>query len=265
MSKFLRDEFLENLNISEKACEEINSLLFEITKAANEKITLSIKDKDELIRKALFPTYVIRFDQKGYKLSDFNSLNKYFQDAEKVDRLLFQVDSVDSITGIKGKKIEISFYSEDQNRCVISVQDDDQDWVEVTFNKLKSKLLKFKNRNWLVRNNFTLFLVDVFILILGFLASLILAVKIAPMLKIDYGLIFVFLIILLIFSKIWMFVFGKVAGVISYFWPSISFKPPEKINWIIKDVLGALLVSASIWGLLKMASYLKNVIIPFIK
>ena len=59
MSQFLRDTFFKNLNLEEKAIQEINSELMHVRDEVNQT-TSGIKD--------LKLSYVIRFDQKGFVL-----------------------------------------------------------------------------------------------------------------------------------------------------------------------------------------------------
>lgn len=89
MAKYLRDEHLKNITINEQSLELVNSFLIERGISINREIEQANGSKDDI----LLLTYVIRFDNRGYKLTDFNDVKKYFSQANKVERIIFTLDS----------------------------------------------------------------------------------------------------------------------------------------------------------------------------
>ena len=108
MSRFLRDEYLKNLTISQKALGELNEEIIKLSK--NEFARLLAKhgkDNTKYKNKVLVPSYIIRFDGKGFRLYEFKDLKDYFNKAKKVERIIFVLDSVDSMHAIIGKKLKL--------------------------------------------------------------------------------------------------------------------------------------------------------------
>ncbi len=85
MAKFLRDEFLKNISITEETLTHINDYLSE-----REAIT-NVNTTDD---KALLMTYIIRFDNRGYRLDDFLEVMNNYKRADSVERILFILESV---------------------------------------------------------------------------------------------------------------------------------------------------------------------------
>ncbi len=68
MAKYLRDEYLKNLKIDSKALVQLNELFTERCEEINSAIPKSNMDNNSLSL-----VYIIRFDNKGYKLTDFDA------------------------------------------------------------------------------------------------------------------------------------------------------------------------------------------------
>ena len=73
MSQYLRDEFLKNLNFSEEALRKINEDIMEIATQANQSLRNQYKDQD-LTNRLLIPSYIIRFDGRGFRLFEFENI-----------------------------------------------------------------------------------------------------------------------------------------------------------------------------------------------
>lgn len=82
MSKYLRDVRLKNLSLFEKRIRKINDDLIEIINKENGELKQRLVDQD-IAKKMLLISYIIRFDGKGFRLSDFNEVMKFFSDAKK--------------------------------------------------------------------------------------------------------------------------------------------------------------------------------------
>src|SRR3990167_11357256 len=106
MSQFLRDEYLRNLTVNEDALRKINDDIEEITQQENQSLGKQFQGQD-LTNRLLIRSYIIRFDGKGFHLFDFEKAIKHFHDAKKVERFIFVVDSISSISRIQGKSIEL--------------------------------------------------------------------------------------------------------------------------------------------------------------
>jgi ABC-type sugar transport system permease subunit len=248
MSQFLRDEVLKNLSITEDVLRRINEDFLEIVAQAD-------KNNQE---KNLKLSYVIRFDNKGFRLFDFNSVMKYFQEAHRVERFIFMLESKESIASYKmqGKSIELNFYSKEPNNCSLVVQDDNSDWVDAVFWKIKERLNQYKNSNFIVRNRLVPFIVQLIGVVTGFIVSLLIAIKLSPKLAIENALAFSFVIAFLIFSNCWVFIYDAILKTLNYFWPNISFKEGKSIHWLAKALISTAFVGGFLYLFGRLFSYL---------
>ena len=264
MSQFLRDEYLRNLTITEDALRKINDDIEEITRQGNESLKTQFSGQD-LIDRSLIRSYIIRFDGKGFRLFDFDKAFKYFQDAKKVERFIFVVDSIKSLGRIQGKSIDLRLDAMDINNCTIVVQDDDNTWVDATFCKIRERLSRYKNNNRIVRNRLIPFLIQLAGVVAGFILSLWLAIKISPKLAIENSLAFSFVIAFLLFSNIWTVAFELAIRLLDYFWPNISFKSKGSLHWLIKALISTAFVSMFFFLISKLFSYLAGIIKAILK
>jgi len=253
MSQYLRDEVLKNLTITECNLKKINEELIEISKQFNLTVPT---DQDKL-----FHSYIIRFDNKGFRLFDFGEVLKYFSDAHKVERVCFYVNSLKGLeaNGFLGNRIELKFDKYDTNNCALVIDGDKKAWVDTTFWKINERLNKYQNTNYFIRNRWIPFTVQILGVIIGFFFSFITANKIAPALSINNSLAFSFIIIFLLFSNIWTFIFEGIMRIIDYFWPNISFKEKGKSHWFVKTFISTAFVSLFIFLLSRVFIYIGNV------
>lgn len=243
MSQYLRDERLRNLSFSEEALTKINEEVLEIAMQINKD--LDIKSNDEVVRKKIIiPSYIIRFDNKGFRLYDFGKIIKHFREAHRIERFIFSLESIESIRTSKmsGKSIELRLDANDSTNCFIVVQDDDSYWVDSVFCKLKECLSEYKNMNFLIQNRAVPFCIQLCGVIFGFLVSLWVATKIAPKLAIDNALAFAFVIIFLLFSNVWTWLYEGILRCFNYFWPNIQFKERGGIHWLVKAIISSAFV-----------------------
>lgn len=243
MSQYLRDQTLKNLNMSEKALEEINKALVQIRDEENKQIGNDIKRP-----KRLLLTYTIRFDGKGFKLYGYGKVMDYFRSAKEVERFIFQLDSMEHFKSYKytGKGVEIRVDSKNPNNCFLIVQDDQQNWVENTFLTLQETINKHDNKNNLMRNRFVVSSIQIFGVLAGVLLSLWLASKVSPKLNTPYPYGIAFIIALLIFSNIWTYLYVIILRCVDIFWPNISFKEVKGVRKFARNATFALFVAGCI-------------------
>ncbi len=260
MSQFLRDEYLKNFSITEDSLHKINEDIVEITNRANEELRTRYND-DEFKNHCLFRSYIIRFDGKGFQLFEFEKAMRYFEDAKRVERFIFAVDSLRGMTinRLSGKSIDLRLDATDQNNCKLIVQDDDSNWVDAVFCKLKERLTRYKNTNGIVRNRWVPFFIQIIGVVVGFLLSLWVAIKVAPMVVIDNALAFCFIIAFLLFSNTWTVLFEIAIKLLNYFWPNISFKSNGTLHWLVQALISAAFVSMFLFGIGKLFAYLMEI------
>jgi len=246
LSQFLRDEYLKNLTLSEEALKEIDEELHSLQKKENQKI-----DNDGKHDNYLSLTCIIRFDNKGFRLYQIDDVLKYFRSAKDVERIIFNLYSVNYLisNSRSGKSILIYFDGKDASKCQITVDDDDKDWVDSNFLKLREIISRYSNNNHRIRNAWTTFTIQIIGVIIGFLFSIWTAIKFSPSLPLKYADGFTFIIAFILFSNIWTYIYAFILRAIDFLWPNISFKKREGIYSLIRAVLIAIFASTTVFVL----------------
>ena len=235
MSAFLRDETLSNVSFNEDALKKINESLLEVDGGKEEELS---------------PSYVIRFENKGIRFSDFDNMLKHFKNAKNVERVVFYLNSSKSRNSnlLEGKSIELRLDSGNIYNCMLIVQDDDFKWVNANFLKIQEVLKGYKNKNWLIRNGFTSFMVQIVGVVLGLLICLWAAIKVTPLLAIQNAFAFAFIAFLILFSNIWTYIYSIIMKSIDYIWPNLLFKESPIRGPFVKSLLiaGAVAVISTV-------------------
>ncbi len=253
MSNFLRDTFIKNISLNEDRLRKINDVFVELAVSNNQ----GLQNTEEDTKKYILLKYIIRFDNKGFLLNEFDKVIKYLQGSKKTERIIFHLDSNESYfsNAQYGKKVELRFDANNPNNCHLTVQDDNSDWVDSTFCKIEEELNKYKNKHFLVRNAWTPFFVQIFGVLVGFILSLWAALRIAPALSIDYGFIVSFVLAFLIFSNVWTYLNQQILNLINFFFPNITFKDSKGLHWLAKSLLSAIFVAISLFVINKIFIY----------
>jgi|GEM_PF-716963 len=248
MARFLRDIRVSNVTISENILRLVHELLIERCVAVNTAIEQrkDLTDEEKADEKlSLF--YVIRFDNRGYRLHDPDEAMRYFQQAGEVERVIFTLDSAQSErTGRNyGTYFELRLDAKDENNCYIQASSDDGDVVDAVYNGLLEVLEKGKNKNGWVRNTWTQLVVQILGVGLGFLLSLIAAIKAAPHLDVENAFVLTFIFAFLIFSNAWGFINQQILRLLNYSFPSIRFIRQGKsgVHWLVQALVGGLIVA----------------------
>lgn len=257
MGQFLRDEKLQNLRLSEDRLRKIYGDLKEITDQYNKSA-----GKTELIQ-----FHIIRFDNKGFRLIDFDDVMKYYNDAHRVERIIFYVysDTAWKSSNVSRKAIELNLDTLQPDKCGLIVQDDDQNWVDATFWKLKERLDRYHNKNYLIRNRWAGAIVQFIGVFVGIVFSLWLGNKLASILTIQNPFAFGFIIAFLIFSNIWTYLYREIGNLLYRIFPNITFT--EKVSWIgaLQGLTYTFLVSVFIIAINRILIFVSGVIKSIIK
>ena len=265
MARFLRDIGISNVTVSENLLQLIHNLLMERCVATNTAIDqqqdLTAEQKSNQ-RLALF--YVIRFDNRGYRLHDANEALRYFQQATEVERVIFTLDSAQSeLTNRRyGTYFELRLDAKDPNNCLIQASSDDGDVVDSVYNGLLEIVGKGKNNHGWARNTWTQLIVQVFGVALGFILSLIAAIKTAPHLKIENAFVLTFIFAFLIFSNAWGFINQQILRLLNYSFPNVRFTRQGKVgvHWLVQTLVGGLLVAILLFAFSQIMTWVGGVL-----
>jgi len=253
VAKFLRDGYLKNITITEKTLTLIDEYLSELENAHNETLRELDPDAPETIDKTLVMTYVIRFDNRGYQLNDFSEVKRHFVQAINVERVIFQLDSGLSArtNATRGDLCKVHLDSRTPNNCFISVTSELSHVVDSVFHGLNDIIDKCRNRHGFARNTWFQLALQIFGVIVGFGASLIAGVEIAPHLNIDNSIVISFLFAFLVFSNLWGFIYAQFLRLFDHLFPSIHFlrKEKDRFHWLAQTVIGGLIVAVVIFFL----------------
>ncbi len=259
MAFYLRDQHVHNVSMDLEALTQINSVFAE--RFAQLQAELGSKGKH-----AIF-TYIIRFDNKGYRVFTFDDLMRYFNQAHDIERIIFTVESDDSISSNRsfGAFLELCLDTKEPTRCVLIASSDNKDWAEASFAAVHEVLEKYRTKYWLARSHWTSLGVQIFGVVIGFIVSLWLAFKIAPNLKIENPFVIAFLFTLLVFSNIWGYLNQVLLGFIEKVFPNIEFVRPAKarLHWLIQTIVGSIAFAIVIYLLGVAFSFLSKFLSGF--
>lgn len=255
MARYLRDQHIKNISVDVDAISHISAVFEE----RYSQLQAELSETSPQGNNAFF-TYIIRFDNKGYRVFSLDELKLYFNQARHVERIIFTVESGDAISSNRntGAYVELCLDTQEPARCVLASSSDNKDWVEASFAAVHEALAKYKTRNGLARTQWTGLGVQVLGVAIGFIISLWLSFKIAPYLKIDNPFIIAFLFILLLFSNIWGYLNQIILNAIARLFPNIEFIRPTKsrLNWMLQTIVGSAAFGLVLYLLNSASSFL---------
>jgi len=264
MSYFLRDQYVTNVSVDEDSLRQINAV-FEGRERA---INTDVPENDNTGKRAVL-TYIIRFDNKGYRVFSLVDLLRYFHQAKGVERVIFTVETGESLRSIRqlGTFLELRLDEKDPNGSSLTVTSNDGDWVEASFSAVQDVLVKCKNKNGWVRTAWTQLGVQIIGITLGFILSLWAAVKISPKLAIENSFVISFLFVLLIFSNTWTHLNQKIISFINALFPNLKFYRPRKdrMHWLMQTIIGGIAIAVTLYILSWVFSYVGDILGGLVK
>jgi hypothetical protein len=261
MAFYIRDQHVQNLSFDVEGLTQINTVFTE--RFTRLQAELASADKNS------FFTYVIRFDNKGYRVFDLNELLRYFNQANKVERVIFTIESSDALSSNRstGAYLELCLDAQDPARCFLVSSSDTKDWAEASFAAVHDVLVKHNTRNGIARSPWTNLLVQLMGVVIGFLVSLWLAFKVTPYVKLENGFTISFLFILLVFLNIWGHLNQLLLSQFSRLFPNIKFIRPQKaqLHWVLKAIVGSAAFAIVVYLMGLVLSFLSEVLAEFVK
>lgn len=235
MAHYLRDQHVHDLSLNEQALTQISNVFAERHRQLSDELGAQGKNA--------FFTYIIRFENKGYRVFSLAELLRYFNQARNVERVIFTVESGDAMGSSRafGAYLELCLDAQDPNRCTLVSSSDTKDWAENSFSSVHEALEKHRTRNWIARNRWMGLLLQLVGVAINFVASLWLAFKIAPFLNIENAFVISFLFILLLFGNIWGYLNQALLIFVAKLFPNIEFIRPQKahLHWLLQTIFGS--------------------------
>ncbi|MDR6453901.1 hypothetical protein [Variovorax paradoxus] len=239
MAHYLRDKKIGSLTITE---EDVRELCQVFLRRLVVNSVAAGSDQNEI----KVSHFVIRFDNRGYKVYTTEDVITYWRQASKIERIIFATESIQSLNSNRanGSFVELKLDLTDENCWMVS-SSDDRDWMDGSFNAVEEHLAKCKNRHGLVRTPWTPFIVYVVGQGIMLTFSLWLAVKIAPRLAVDNPVIVGFIILFFLYLPIWNFIHGQTIRLIGQAFPPVKFhKQSRSLHWFGQALVGALVIAA---------------------
>jgi hypothetical protein len=261
MAFYIRDQHVQNLSLDVEGLAQIDSIFTERFTQLEAELLPAGQDA--------FFTYIIRFDNKGYRVFDLNELLRYFNQAHKVERVIFTIQSSEALASNRnaGAYLELCLDSQDPTRCTLVSSSDTKDWAEASFAAVHEVLVKHKTRNGLARSPWTNLLVQLLGVAFGFLVSIWLTFKVAPNVNVENGVAISFLFILLVFSNIWGYLNQLLLSQVSKLFPNIEFIRPQKaqLHWVLQAIVGSAAFAIVVYLMGLGFSFLSAILAEFMK
>ncbi len=221
-----------------------------------------VGDKEQL--RDVLLTFTIRFDEKGYRVFDVEQLLHHFEQATRVERVIFELNSGVSIrtNRISGSYADLRLDGDDRVTCFLTVTSDDERWMQSSFAGISEILARMRGRSGLIRNAWVELLIQLVGVSLGFVFSVWAAVRIAPSLRIENAFLISFILALLVYSNFWTFVNQRLRSLVFGAFPSIRFYRPERdrLHWLYQAVIGGVVAAAALFLLNLAFSYVGMVL-----
>lgn len=244
MAHYLRDKKIRSVTVTEEAVSELCDIFF--ARLAIPTVGLSAEAEEKKV--AIF---VVRFDNRGYKLFSKEDVLAYWKQAAKVERLVLAVEALDSIRTNRqiGSFIELKLDATDDNACWLTSSSDNKDWMDGSFYAVEDCLQRCKNHNGLVRTPWTPLLIQVAGMLLVLAFSLWQAVKLAPRLNVENPALVGFIVLFFFYLPIWGFLHGLAGRAINALAPNIRFfRPTRSLHWF-----GQLLIGVAVTAVIGLA------------
>lgn len=244
MGNYLRDQPVRYLNLNVERLRELNGVLEELARRHNVAPPPAVVAGDMADTVRL--SYVIRFDEKGYRLDNFEQVIAHLNSSKSTERIIFQLASDRSTytNRLRGTAVDLQLYANDSSKCWLTVQcDHDQMWTEAAFGVINETLEKFGNRSYFVLNRWTPIVLQLLGVMGGFVLSLWSTEALSGYLKLDTSAAstIVFLATLVIFSNIWGFMMQPLLKGLAHVFPFIRFKDANSLHWIYQTAVGGII------------------------
>lgn len=256
MAKFLRDKIISNVTITPDRVRQIGE-----TFQARYPSTPELHKNDDI---NVFIFYVIRFDNKGYRVFSLDDLISYFENAENIERIIFTIESKDSMGTNRniGSYMELRLEINDPSSCHLTVSSDEAEWFDASFSVANEAIERCKNKNSLVRNDLSALFIQLAGVFSGFALSLWAAAIIGPKLDIENSFFISFLLALLLFSNIWTYLNPRILRFVNKALPNVKFHRDNKDapHWLYRTIIGGLILAGALFLLSLFFNYIGNVL-----
>lgn len=264
MAKFLRDEFIYDVSLTEDTLIQLSESF-----AARGAPLLEIANNSGEDKKQPFLTFVLRFDNKGYKFFSIDDLLHHFRRAEKIERVIITLETDESISSNRmlGDYLELRLDRHNNDNSFVQVSSDRQDWVDASFSSVSEVLGRCSNKHGWARSTWSTLIIQLLGVVSGFGISLWAASKLSESLEIDNAFIITFLFVLLLFSNAWGYANQALLRFVHSVYPIIHFYRPDKDrkNWLLQGVIAGVAATCTAYLLGGLLGYVGDFINELVK
>lgn len=231
MAQFLRDQQIRNFSITIARIEELFSLFERFGSVLR---TQGAED--------VFVSCVIRFDEKGHRVFSFDDLKRIYQQAEYVERLVFSVETGESLRSNRhaGAFMDLRLDRTETNGF-LTVSADDPRWVDAGFSAVTEALAKSRAWYRFVRHPLIELVIQVTGVALVFLFSLAAAKMLASHVTVDNPFLIAFMFVFLLSANVWGYLQRQIHGAIGRMFPNVQFvkEGREYLHWFVQGCVTA--------------------------
>lgn len=262
MAHFYRDELVSNLAIDESALMQLSA----VYENRRQEINNTLVDEND--PNNIFLTYIIRFDNKGYRVFSYQELLQYFHQAKVIERIVITIESSQALRSSRqtGTYMELRLDEVDPKSSHLIVTSDNRNWVDASFSEIKEILGKCKTNTGWLRSQWALLSIQIMGVIAGFTISLWGASIISPKLNIEQSFVISFIFSLLIFSNLWGFLNQKIIMWVNKVFPNVKIYRPDKdkYHWLQQAIVGGIAAAVTLYILGYIFAYIGDVLGKFI-
>lgn len=255
MARFLRDVRVSNVSITEDVVRQLAEVF--ATRALPIQQAAEAAGSEE---GKPFLTFILRFDDKGYRLFSLDELLQNFQRAKNIERLVVTVETGTSLKSNRsvGEHLELRLDKNEPNGNWLSVTSDTSDWVDASFAAVQEVLSKCKTRNGWARSAWSTLGIQLLGVASGFGLSIWAAARISEKLAIQNSFIIVFFFAMLIFSNAWTYISGAALRYVHNVFPNIQFYRPDidRTDWFMQAIIGGIAATFAAYLLGGLFSYI---------
>jgi hypothetical protein len=215
-----------------------------------------------------FLSYIVRLDEKGYKVFSGNEVINLFTQADVVERVILSVDSKLSLNTNRqqGTWVELKLDAFTVNNSWLNVASENRTDVDAMYAVVDGALTSAKNRFGVARSAPARFAIQLVGVILCFVLSLWGASVISSRLAVQNAFPLAFLFVFVLFSNAWTFIQPWALRRIDRLFPNVYFKRASRERW---TWLWQTLVASAIFAVLTalalvMFNYIAAALNPFI-
>ena len=263
---YRRDLNIINVSVSLENLKELNEKFIEIQnslKKENIQLASGIQNDVHL-------SYVIRYDNKGMRLSNFEDLEHHFNKAKNIEKINVTVETSENIglNRISGTYAELNLDQSNQTLNILACHTTNnlENWINNSFLTINDILQNLKNKNGFINNYITILFFKLLWILVSSFISLFIAIRIYKNINLPYSFLIIFIIIFSLFLAISNHLINPTYSLlINKLFPNIKFITKQKNSgWIIQNIINVIVGTVLLFVLGLILSPIFNIINEFI-